>query len=68
MALTDRQTEALDFIKGFSAQKGYPPSVAEVASGLDTCRSNAHRLLDLLAQKGAIIKRRRVHRSIRVTK
>lgn len=55
--LTRRQTEALDFIKSFVARKGYPPSVRELAEGLNLqSSSTSFNILEALVQKGYVKK------------
>lgn len=56
-SLTRRQTEALEFIKSFVASKGYPPSVRELAGGLNLqSSSTAYCILEQLVRKGYITK------------
>ncbi|MBU5673224.1 hypothetical protein [Paenibacillus brevis] len=55
--LTRRQVEALDFIKSFVVRKGYPPSVRELAGGLNLqSSSTAYCILEQLALKGYVKK------------
>ncbi|GIO36229.1 hypothetical protein J41TS12_10900 [Paenibacillus antibioticophila] len=55
--LTRRQAEALDFIKSFVARKGYPPSVRQLARGLNMLSSStAFSLLEQLVRKGYVNK------------
>lgn len=55
--LTRRQAEALDFIKSFVARKGYPPSVRQLAEGLNLqSPSTAFSILEQLVRKGYITK------------
>lgn len=53
--LTARQTEALEFIESFIAQKGYSPSVRELAAGIRyKSSSTAAGMLERLEKKGYI--------------
>lgn len=55
--LTNRQQQTLEFIKSFIAQKGYAPSVTEVAELLQLkSRSTAHSLVEQLVRKGFLTK------------
>lgn len=55
MALTNRQLEVLDFIKKYIANKGYAPTVREIASGLNLkSSSSAQELLYRLVGNGLI--------------
>lgn len=55
--LTNRQQQTLEIIKSFIAQKGYAPSVTEVADLLHLkSRSTAHSLVDQLVRKGFLTK------------
>ncbi|MBQ4899337.1 MarR family transcriptional regulator [Paenibacillus sp. Marseille-P2973] len=55
--LTQRQSEALEIIKSFVAQNGYPPSIRELADQLGLqSSSTAFNLLDQLVRKGFINK------------
>lgn len=55
MALTNRQLEVLDFIKKYIANRGYAPTVREIASGLNLkSPSSAQELLYRLVERGLI--------------
>lgn len=55
--LTRRQREALEFIKSFVFQKGYPPTVREIADHMQyQSSSTAFQLLEVLVRKGFIKK------------
>lgn len=55
--LTRRQIEALDYIKSFVANKGYPPSIRELAEGMKLLSSStAFNVLEQLVRKGYIKK------------
>ncbi|MFQ5464321.1 MAG: transcriptional repressor LexA [Thermodesulfobacteriota bacterium] len=56
--LTDRQKDVLDFIEGFMAAHGYPPSVREVAASLGISgAANAAKHLAALERKGYLRRR-----------
>lgn len=64
-ALTKRQAEALAFIKLFIYERGYGPSVEEIAKGLGiTAKSGAHRLVVALERRGYITRLEGKSRSI----
>jgi SOS-response transcriptional repressor LexA len=72
-ALTPRQTEILDRIRGYIAARGFSPSIRDVADMMGDVQPNAARaLLDRL-EKSGFIRRikgdggRRIPRSIVVT-
>ncbi len=66
-SLTNRQSETLEVIKGFIDQKGYAPSVMEVAEllGLKS-RSTAHSLVEQLVRKGYLTKTDNEVRTLRI--
>lgn len=65
--LTNRQKETLELIKGFIDQKGYAPSVSEVADLLKIkSRSTAHSLVKQLVDKGYLVKTDNEVRTLRV--
>ncbi|MEK3762653.1 helix-turn-helix domain-containing protein [Paenibacillus sp. FSL P4-0338] len=65
--LTNRQQQTLDIIKSFIAQKGYAPSVSEVADLLKIkSRSTAHSLVKQLVNKGYLEKTNFEVRTLRV--
>ncbi|MDR2492371.1 MAG: transcriptional repressor LexA [Coriobacteriales bacterium] len=54
-ALTKRQQEILDFLKHFSAENGYPPSVREIGDAIGlSSSSTVHSHLQALESKGCI--------------
>lgn len=69
MQLTDRQTEVLNFIKRFTAERGFPPTRADISEAIG-CRSanTAEEHLQALKRKGVIELTRGVSRGIRVCK
>ncbi|WP_449603651.1 LexA family protein [Paenibacillus sp. Marseille-Q9583] len=65
--LTNRQSETLELIKAFIVQKGYAPSVSEVADLLKIrSRSTAHSLVKQLVDKGYLVKTDNEVRTLRV--
>ncbi|MNC27095.1 LexA repressor [compost metagenome] len=65
--LTNRQKETLGLIKSFISQKGYAPSVTEVAELLKLkSRSTAHSLVEQLVRKGYLTKTENEVRTLRV--
>lgn len=55
--LTQRQAEALEFIKSFVANKGYPPTVREIADHMNySSPSTVFEILGHLVKKGFISK------------
>ena len=66
-ALTPRQAEILEAIRGYVAEHGLPPSRPELARMLGIASTNAvFKHLDALARKGAIELRPNAARGIRV--
>lgn len=67
MALTERESEILDFIKKEVHLKGYPPSVREIGAGVGLSSSaTVHGYLTRLKEKGYIRKNPTKSRSIEV--
>lgn len=67
MALTKRQKEILDFLEGFVAENGYPPSFEEIAGHFGfTSLATVHEHLENLRAKGYIRKSHNASRSIEV--
>jgi repressor LexA len=65
--LTQRQTEVLTFIKDYITSRGFPPTIAEIATALCVTSTNAVRdQLRALQKKGAIELIPSVSRGIRV--
>ena len=53
--LTDRQQEALDFIRAYIEERGYPPTMRELADGLGLSGpKGAKEYMDILERKGYI--------------
>ena len=60
--LTPRQHEALVFLAAYTKRTGYSPSFGEIAEALELAsKSNVHRLVKALEERGYI--RRLPHRS-----
>ena len=67
MNLSVRQREILDFIKSFSLDKGYPPTMREIGDGVGIASTAAVTYqLNALQQNGCILRDRRVARGIRL--
>ena len=65
--MTERQKMVLDFISMFIKVRGFPPSYAEIASGLNmSSKSNIHRLVHCLKKRGLLKMDPHVIRSLRV--
>jgi SOS-response transcriptional repressor LexA len=55
--MTKRQKECLDFILLFWKENGYGPSYQEISEALGTKnKSSAYRMVNLLCQRGQIVK------------
>lgn len=68
MVLTDRQAAVLDFIREQSADKGFPPTVREIAQHFGIRSPNGVMChLRALQKKGAIVREPGVSRAIRVS-
>lgn len=62
---TPRQKQAYDFIRSFIDKEGYGPSYQEIQEGLGLgSKSGVHRLVEGLEQRGLIVRRPRLKRSI----
>lgn len=66
-SLTTHQRAVLDWIKGFIAQHGIPPTVREIGSAFGIKSSSAFYLLKELERKGAVERGRLGARSLVVT-
>ena len=65
MNLTRRQREILDFIEDFMDQKGYSPSLEEIAAKFDLSSvATVHKHLTALEERGAIRRGHNQSRSI----
>ncbi len=65
--LTKRQEEVLQFISGYIADAGFPPSYQEIADNFDIAsKHGVVRHLDALARKGYIEKTGTTARSLRI--
>lgn len=65
--MTERQKLVLDFIQTFIKMKGFAPSYAEIAQGLGMrSKSNIHRLVHTLREKGLLQVKPHMIRSLKV--
>ena len=65
--LTPRQNECWLFLAKYTADHGYAPSFEEMAEALNlSSKSNIHRLLEALEERGHIRRLRRRSRAIEV--
>jgi len=65
--ITKRQKQILDFIANYIESNQYPPSTIEIADTFSINLKTAHEFLDRLANKGYIIKEKRIARSLLLT-
>ncbi len=56
--LTERQREVLDFVRGFGAQHGYPPTVREIGAHFGFVPRSVFDHLEALEKKGYLRRRR----------
>lgn len=67
MALSERQRKILEFIKSFSLDNGYPPTIREIGEATDiSSTSVVNYNLNALQKEGYIIRDRTVSRGIRL--
>jgi len=67
MALSERQRRILEFIKSFSLDNGYPPTIREIGEATDiSSTSVVNYNLNALQKEGYIIRDRTVSRGIRL--
>lgn len=65
--MTKRQKEVLDFILAFWAEKGYSPSYEDIANALGiSSKSNVHRIIYALVNRGFLKNQPRKSRSLLV--
>lgn len=65
VALTKQQKRLLDYITKYRKEKGITPSYEEMRKAFKLAsRSGIHRLVVLLEQRGAIVRRREIARTI----
>ncbi len=65
--ITDRQALVLEFIHAYIKLKGYPPSYNNIAQGMKLkSRSNVHRIVHTLRQKGYLRIQPHKFRSLKV--
>jgi repressor LexA len=68
LALTPRQHKAVSFIRSYYIEKGYSPSVLEIAAALGlSSKSGAQRLVSALQDRGAITRKPGQARGISLT-
>lgn len=66
--LTPKQAEILNFLKASISEKGYPPSIREICTAVNLkSTSSVHAYLEVLENKGYIIKDSHNSRSIKLT-
>ncbi|MDB6132526.1 MAG: transcriptional repressor, LexA family [Verrucomicrobiales bacterium] len=66
--LTPRQQQVLDFVRGFAAREGVPPTAQEIRQGLEfSSTSMSRHFLLALERRGALILRRGRARGILLT-
>ena len=65
--MTKRQSEALAFIRGYTAERGYSPSYQEIADALDMAsKSGVYGIVQSLVFRGLIVMRPGLARSIAI--
>ncbi|MDH0126652.1 hypothetical protein N7376_22000 [Brucella intermedia GD04153] len=65
LSMTPRQKQAYDFIRSFIDKEGYGPSYEEIQEALGMhSKSGVHRLVEGLEERGLIVRRPRIRRSI----
>jgi repressor LexA len=68
MALSERQRKMMEFIKSFSLNNGYPPTIREIGEAVDiSSTSVVNYNLNALQKADLIIRDRTVSRGIRLT-
>ncbi len=66
--LTEKQSEILNYLKSYISSRSYPPSIREICSAVHLkSTSSVHAYLEVLENKGYIIKDSHNSRSIRLT-
>jgi len=67
--LTPRQHEALTFLAAYTREHGYAPSFEEIAEAMNVAsKSNVHRLLSGLEERGFIRRLRHRQRAIEIVR
>lgn len=66
--MTERQAQALAFVRNFIAARGFSPSVREVAAGIYSGVASAHGMIEALARRGHLRKERHARRSIELNR
>ncbi len=62
--ITEKEKEVLNFIKNFIKEKGYSPTIREIALFFNIAPKNAHKYLKQLEKKGAIKRSKKISRGI----
>jgi len=65
--ITKRQKQILDYIANYIEINQYPPSLTEISQVFSINLKTAHEFLERLANKGYIIKEKRIARSLLLT-
>jgi SOS-response transcriptional repressor LexA len=62
--ITPRQHAVLTFVRGFISERGYSPSVTEIAAAFSCSAPNITRMLGVMEKRGAVVRSERHTRSI----
>ncbi len=67
MALSERQQKILEFIRDFTSENGYPPTIREIGAAVGiSSTSVVNYNLDILQSEGYIIRNREISRGLRL--
>jgi len=66
--LTDRQAAILDFVRKFTEERSYPPSMREIGRAFDIASSSVYEHLQALTRKGVLRRSARRSRSLEILK
>ena len=67
MALSERQQKILEFIRDFTSENGYPPTIREIGAAVGiSSTSVVNYNLDVLHSEGYIIRNREISRGLRL--
>ncbi len=67
LPITSKEKEILKFIKNFIKEKGFSPSIREIASFFNIAPKNAHKYINNLEKKGYIKKAKNISRGISIS-
>ncbi len=54
IGMTQQQSRALAFVRDYTAERGFAPSFTEIGSHIGSGKSNVHRIINELEERGCV--------------